>query len=167
MIILLYPLFFILAFSTIGIQGLISRYRVSGLLRSQKETTPLVNSEETTVDEERMMDGDLLAGALDAVNLPGDSSPPGERSDNYSDPKSIICATSYPGKCLAEKAKPLRLNETTQKIYKNLNLLDWEKLYVYIRAFNAHGSIVCRQKRFTVDAGEATIQHFIDTTQFT
>ncbi|KAG2193603.1 hypothetical protein INT47_012981 [Mucor saturninus] len=158
------PFFFILAFSAIGIQGLISRYRVSGLLQSGGDMMPSVDSEHTTLNQDdRLMDGDLLAGALDAVNLPGDSSPPLKHSNSYSDQKSILCHS--PGKCLAEKAKPLPLDQTTLSIHKNLNLLDWEKVYVYIRAFNAHGSIVCREKRFTVDAGEATIQHFIDTTQ--
>ncbi|KAI7874337.1 putative serine esterase-domain-containing protein [Mucor mucedo] len=158
------PFFFILAFSAIGIQGLISRYRVSGLLQSGGDMMPSVDSEHTTLNQDdRLMDGDLLAGALDAVNLPGDSSPPLKHSNSYSDQKSILCHS--PGKCLAEKAKPLPLDPTTLSIHKNLNLLDWEKVYVYIRAFNAHGSIVCREKRFTVDAGEATIQHFIDTTQ--
>lgn len=155
------PIYLLLIFSTIGIQGLMSRHRVSGLL--SRQDLSLVESE-TTLEHDRYIDGDLLAGALDAVNLPGDSSLPLKRSSSTHTTKEYYYKT-VPGKCLKEKSKPLQFDETTYKIYKNLNLLEWQKVWVYIRAFNAHGSIVCREKRFTTDGGEATIKHFIDTTQ--
>lgn len=154
-LILLYPIFFLVAFSVIGTQGLISRYRVSKILSRN------ILDSESISNQERFIDGDFLAGALDAVNLPGDSSPPPLKRSSSS---THTTKETAPGKCLVEKAKPLQLNEATKQIFKNLNLLQWEKVYVYIRAFNAHGTIVCREKRFTTDGGEATIKHFIDTT---
>lgn len=68
-----------------------------------------------------------------------------------------------PLKDLEEKSASLLLDATTLEIHGNLSQLSWEKVLVYIEAFNAHGSIVCRQKRFDHPGGRAVIQHFVDT----
>ncbi|KAL7321091.1 hypothetical protein PS15m_000905 [Mucor circinelloides] len=166
------PIFYILALSFIGFQGLVSRYRTSQIMDKKKSliTNNNSTSEETlgrrSSEADRYMNGELLAGALDAVNLPGEQdSPPKKQSTS-----DLLNLKTYyynvePSKLLDESSKPLPFIDTTKRIHRNLRLLEWERVWVYIRAFNAHGSIVCRQKRFTTDSGIATIQHFLDTTQ--
>ncbi|KAK4517966.1 uncharacterized protein ATC70_001315 [Mucor velutinosus] len=168
------PIFYILALSFIGFQGLVSRYRTSQILDQKKSL--ITNNQNSTSEEtlgrrsseaDRYMNGELLAGALDAVNLPGEQNSPPKKHSTSSD--ALNAKTYYynvePSKLLDESCKPLPFIDTTKRIHRNLRLLEWERVWVYIRAFNAHGSIVCRQKRFTTDSGIATIQHFLDTTQ--
>jgi hypothetical protein len=175
----LFPIFFILAMSYIGVQGLVSRHRVSRLLHKQQLLITNSNSEETlprrSSEGDRYVNGEILAGALDAVNLPGEQdTPPLKHSTSNNHPLSITKSdTDYedyyykvePAKTLKESSKPLNFDDKTKRIHDNLKLLEWERVWAYLRAFNAHGSIVCRQKRFTTDGGKAIIQHFIDTTQ--
>lgn len=167
------PIFWTLALIVIGFQGLVSRYRTSRILDQKKLliTNHHSASEETmgrrSSEADRYMNGELLAGALDAVNLPGEQDSPPKKQSTLSD---LLNTKTYyynvePSKLLDESCKPLPCIDTTKRIHKNLRLLEWERVWVYIRAFNAHGSIVCRQKRFTTDSGIATIQHFLDTTQ--
>ncbi|KAI8094629.1 putative serine esterase-domain-containing protein [Thamnidium elegans] len=174
------PIYFLLVLSLIGVQGLLSRYRSSKLLLTYQNNNSTVKSSESDAtldrrrssDVDKFVDGGMLAGALDALNLPGDTSPPLKRSSSHHDGSEITeqDETAYyckvmPGKALESNAKPLQLDQKTLQIHKNLNLLDWERVWVYIRGFNAHGSIVCRNNMYTTDAGVATIKHFIDTTQ--
>ena len=167
--------FVIFALLFVGFQGLVSRYRTSRLL--DKKTALITNSssdnstskatlERRSSEADRYMNGEILAGALDAVNLPGEQdSPPKKQSTTYDFNDETYFYNVEPSKLLDESSKPLPFEESTKRIYNNLRLLEWEIVWVYIRAFNAHGSIVCRQKRFTTDGGIATIQHFLDTTQ--
>lgn len=165
-------------------------------LLSKNKKLLIGNSSETTLDHERASEGDryfngeILAGALDAVNLPGDESPPIARSNSLSvttnsnnnnttssddtinedttkkdDDTDYYCRVK-PSKAVEEKSKILPFDQRTIQIQKNLKMLDWEIVWVYIRTFNAHGGIICRQNVHTTEAGEATIQHFIDTTHF-
>lgn len=175
------PIYFLLVIVLIGIQGLISRHRSSKLLLAYQNNKGAIKSSESDVtldhrrtsDVDKFVEGGMLAGALDALNLPGDNSPPLKRSSSHHNGSEITeqdeiayyCKVT-PGKTLQSNAKPLQLDEKTLRIHKNLNLLDWERVWVYIRGFNAHGSIVCRNNMYTTDAGEATIKHFIDTTNF-
>ncbi|KAG1303673.1 hypothetical protein G6F64_009871 [Rhizopus arrhizus] len=150
------PLFLLFGMIVIIFQGLLSRYRVSRHLSSQ----PLLKD-----DEEQFMKGDILAGALDIINLSPD--------DDDDTPNIVSLNTSgdtyshaEPSAALKEKSKPLPLNETARRIHDNLTLLEWERVWVYLNVFNAHGTIVCRQHIHTTQEGEATIQHFLNTTQF-
>lgn len=173
------PIWFLVVLTLIGTQGLVSRYRASRLLTSYQIpslVTSNSDSSSTTLNHRRKsevdkyVDGGVLAGALDALNLPGDTSPPLLRrsSSHPIDPQdeNAYYFKVKPGKDLESNAQPLELDAKTMQIYKNLNLLSWERVWIYIRGFNAHGSIVCRNKMYTTDGGEATIRHFIDTTQF-
>ncbi|KAI8391494.1 putative serine esterase-domain-containing protein [Radiomyces spectabilis] len=77
-------LFILLVLSYIGYQGMISRYRVARILAAQKKdaSTPLLQthvkqkkdyrrrSSGFSDEADRMMEGNVLADALDAVNLP-------------------------------------------------------------------------------------------------
>ncbi|KAF9576629.1 hypothetical protein EC968_006977 [Mortierella alpina] len=66
---------------------------------------------------------------------------------------------SYPH---LKKVRPLALLPVQIEISKNLNRLEWRKNIVHIEAFNAHASIVVREKRFSNDGGVATVQHAVD-----
>ncbi|CEP07008.1 hypothetical protein [Parasitella parasitica] len=167
------PILYLIALSFIGFQGLASRYRTSQILSKRKMlvTNNGSPSEETlgrrSSEADRYVNGELLAGALDIVNLPGEEdSPPEKQSTSKLFNNNTYYYNVEPSKMLDEASKPLPFIDATQRIHRNLRLLDWERVWIYIRAFNAHGSIVCRQKRFTTDSGIATIQHFLDTTQF-
>lgn len=169
------PFFFTFALSMISIQGIISRIRVHQLLH--KKQALLITSDtsrrRSSVD---YVEGELLTGALDAINIPsdeGDRTPTANTSNNHESDSSdeTLSSSSYYYNVEASKeleaiVKPLKFDDVTLRIHENLNLLGWERVYVYIKAMNAHASIVCRQKRFTNDGGKATIQHFIDTTHF-
>lgn len=172
----LFPIFFVLAMSYVGIQGLVSRHRVSRLLHQQQLLITSSNSEETlprrSSEGDRYVNGEILTGALDVVNLPGEQDTPALRhstsKSNHGSSDTEYDDYYYkvqPTETVLEKCKQLNFDDKTKRIHSNLRLLEWERVWTYLKAFNAHGSIVCRQKRFTTDGGRATIQHFIDTTQ--
>jgi hypothetical protein len=164
----LVPVFLVIAFTTIGIQGLISRFRVSKLLKFQQR--PLINQAESgnhSSSNDELIESNLLADALDAINIPGEETPDISK-DMHS--HTLDDRTHYyevsPSPALKEISKQLNLDESICTTYKNLRLLEWERVWVYLSAFNAHGAIICRQNIHTTDDGIATIQHFLDTTQF-
>ncbi|KAF9274307.1 hypothetical protein BGZ68_000783 [Mortierella alpina] len=66
---------------------------------------------------------------------------------------------SYPH---MKKVRPLALLPVQVEISRNLNRLQWRKNIVHIEAFNAHASIVVREKRFSNDGGVAAVQHAVD-----
>lgn len=157
---LLVPIWIVFVLSFIGTQGLISRYRVSKLLK-QKHDTERDPLRRKSSFSDRYMDGNILAGALDVINLPG------QEGDSPLKEAASTKQFDYhiePGERLIKQSKPMAFDETTKRMYENLQQLEWERVWVYIRLFNAHGGIVCRQKVYEVDGGKATIQHFLDTT---
>ncbi|KAF8973436.1 hypothetical protein BGZ46_009851 [Entomortierella lignicola] len=58
--------------------------------------------------------------------------------------------------------RPLSLLPVQIEISKNLNKLEWKKNIIHINAFNAHASLVVREKRFTNDGGVAVVRHVVD-----
>lgn len=186
----------IFALTMITSQGLISRYRVSKILSKKQNVHGSGTGQETinhrrASESERYVNGELLAGVLDAINLPGENRPSvqrtssqhtvhnsGSSSSSSSDESTEVDNSQkkindedyfykvLPSKSVEKSAQPLPFDERVQQIQKNLKLLEWERAWVYLRVFNAHGSIICRQKVYRNDGGEATIQHFLDTTQF-
>lgn len=68
-----------------------------------------------------------------------------------------------PSERIAQVVQPMALSAHQIQMQKHLNQLEWERVLVYIRGFNAHASIVCRERRFVNDGGRAAIQHFVDT----
>lgn len=173
------PIWMLFVFTVVSTQGLISRYRVSRILAKQTKSLESGDSDTMLDDDEhrrtseggRYVNGEILAGVLDAINLPGETKPSIHRSNSHHQEESTINDKDYyykvlPSKSVEKKAKQLPLDEITQRIQKNLNLLEWERAWVYLRVFNAHGSIICRQKMYRTEGGEATIKHFLDTTKF-
>lgn len=165
---ILVPVFLVIAFTTISIQGLISRFRVSKLLKFQQR--PLINQAESdnhSSSNDELIESNLLTDALDVINIPGEETPDISK-DTHS--HTLDDRTHYyevsPSPALKEISKQLNLDESICTTYKNLRLLEWERVWVYLSAFNAHGAIICRQSIHTTEDGIATIQHFLDTTQF-
>lgn len=68
-----------------------------------------------------------------------------------------------PSEALSFQVQVMQLCSDQMEIQKNLKQLNWEKVLVYISGFNAHASIVCREKRFINEGGRAVIQHFVDS----
>lgn len=87
----------------------------------------------------------ILMGALDAANFP-----------DQDDSADKVQKTG-------ERKKTKRRRDRTVLIREQLQQLEWERVLIYIRGWNAHASIVCRVKRFTNPQGRAAVQHFIDT----
>ncbi|KAI8991140.1 putative serine esterase-domain-containing protein [Mycotypha africana] len=203
---LLAPFLYLWGLSFIAVQGLISRYRTAQLLKEHQQPSLLTAASHLNIRNDaiehkvetvqndsrkdnsietagRKIEGDLLTGALDAVNLANNVDPteePHTQVDDFVEYDSeaeeaddyYLVKKAYqhhinvqPSTALEKVSRALPLEKPTQRICHNLQKLPWERVYVYIKAFNAHGSIVCRQKRFTMDGGIATVQHFIDTTQ--
>ncbi|KAF9168275.1 hypothetical protein DFQ26_000105 [Actinomortierella ambigua] len=58
--------------------------------------------------------------------------------------------------------RPLNLLPAQKEISRHLNEVEWVKNILHIDAFNAHASIVVREKRFTHDGGVAAVKHVVD-----
>ncbi|CAO3692259.1 unnamed protein product [Rhizopus stolonifer] len=160
LLLILGPIFALLAVTVISIQGLISKNRVSRYL---KDKTLFVKQ---SSERSQFMKGELLAGALDAINIPGENTSSLSETTSHEMNNRKHYYQLKPSPSLKEKSKEIEFDQTTIKICRNLNLLEWEVAWVYLNAFNAHGTIVCRQNIHTTEAGEDTVQHFLDTTNF-
>ncbi|KAF9198209.1 hypothetical protein BGZ49_001054, partial [Haplosporangium sp. Z 27] len=80
------------------------------------------------------------------------------RSESKSEQDHAV-SFSYPELKLL---RPLSLLPVQIEISKNLNKLEWKKNIIHINAFNAHASLVVREKRFTNDGGVAVVRHVVD-----
>ncbi|KAI9029753.1 putative serine esterase-domain-containing protein [Phycomyces nitens] len=163
------PVFIVCAFFFIGGQGLISRHRVQGLLSGKTMITdndipqykedqePHLARSDTILDEAFL---DVIEGAHFQDQQGTETQEPVEKGSFqvHKDPYDVAFTTA-----LQAIAEPLELTLVQQRIQKNLSRLEWERIFVFIQAMNAHASIVCREKRFIQKDGECVVQHFIDT----
>ncbi|KAI7869776.1 putative serine esterase-domain-containing protein [Spinellus fusiger] len=167
-VIILWPLFGVFAFSYIGAQGVASRHRVSRAIYNKKCLSDPSCASIETPDRGQMSLIDN--GVLDIVQ---ETYPDNSHVHNPSNDKPLkskvdpsvhkrICNIP-PTPALHAISRPLKLTQSQLNVHENLNKLKWERIFVYIDGFNAHASIVCRQKRFDGVQGRAVIQHFIDT----
>ncbi|KAG1144980.1 hypothetical protein G6F37_006388 [Rhizopus arrhizus] len=161
---ILLPIYMLFGFIVISLQGFISRHRVSNYFKNKQK---LIDNRNEDDEITQMIDSKFLAGILDIVNLPEEEDEESTLLLNscQSDDKTHYHQVS-PSPCLKEKAKQLDLDAMTRTICYNLRQLEWERVWVYLDAFNAHATIICRQTNHTTDAGKANVQHFLDTTQF-
>ncbi|KAJ8653534.1 hypothetical protein O0I10_010862 [Lichtheimia ornata] len=167
----LLPVVALLAFLYIGSQGLMSRLRVARLLAasSSKKTQQLIQSEtirrssksnhSTILEEENQ---EILVDTLDATNIPTNPSPAVNMHQETTKKRSSLYNV-MPSERITKVVQPMALSAHQIQIQKHLDQLEWERVLVYIRGFNAHASIVCRERRFVNDGGRAAIQHFVDT----
>ncbi|KAI7879439.1 DUF676-domain-containing protein [Lichtheimia hyalospora FSU 10163] len=166
----LLPLVAILALVYIGSQGLMSRLRVARLLAAtssqkkkqliQSETIHRSKSNHSTVLEQENQE--ILVDTLDATNIPEDPNP-AIKTDQDATKKRSSLYNVMPSERIAQATQPMALSIHQIQMQKHLDQLEWERVLVYIRGFNAHASIVCRERRFVNDGGRAAIQHFVDT----
>lgn len=165
----LLPVVAILALVYIGSQGLMSRLRVARLLAAsssqnqqmiQSETIHRSQSHHSTILEEENQE--ILVDTLDATNIPTDPNPAIKTHQETTKKRSSLYNVT-PSERIAQVVQPMALSAHQIQMQKHLNQLEWERVLVYIRGFNAHASIVCRERRFVNDGGRAAIQHFVDT----
>ncbi|KAF9962403.1 hypothetical protein BGZ72_006225 [Mortierella alpina] len=140
---------------------------------------PMHNSSVTVGQEDRDdVDGRNAASSSITLAVPAESTRRIKRTVSSSSDTSSIVETinnddedeeeaeqaeptslSYPH---LKKVRPLALLPVQLEISRNLNRLEWRKNIVHIEAFNAHASIVVREKRFSNDGGVAAVQHAVD-----
>lgn len=180
----LLPIFVLIALSYIGVQGLVSRLRVSRLLASaalvvetnshalhgQSEDSLMSTvgdhpeAQHILLDHKRDSEENaLLMDALDATNEPPQDASPAELHQT----KDVHWESLYNIKPSpeVEPADSLGLTDDQHTMRDRLLRLEWQRVVVFIKGFNAHGSIVCRQKRFENSGGRALVQHFVDSVQ--
>ncbi|ORZ01676.1 putative serine esterase-domain-containing protein [Syncephalastrum racemosum] len=183
----LLPILVLIALSYIGVQGLVSRLRVSRLLASaalvvennnhtlqhqHQSEDSLMSTVGDHPDAQHILldhkhhDNDenaLLMDALDATNEPPEDASPAEmRQTKDVQWESLYNIKPSPD---VEPADSLGLTDDQHTMRDRLLKLEWQRVLVFIKGFNAHGSIVCRQKRFENSGGRALVQHFVDSVQ--
>ncbi|KAG0196949.1 hypothetical protein BGX28_009534 [Mortierella sp. GBA30] len=206
----LIPLWLLVAFSTISIQGMNSRRRTKSLVQSNKDLDRMRDetvimrmtavpqhrrlshsssssctstSQPNTTRYQQQQQHDTQADSSITLAVPTESSRTKNRTaPSNSNRESIIetvnedenedereteaegtqsepTSLSYPH---LKRIRPLALLPEQIEISMNLNRLEWKKNIIHIEAFNAHASIVVREKRFSNDGGVAAVQHAVD-----
>ncbi|KAF9357087.1 hypothetical protein BGX26_004261 [Mortierella sp. AD094] len=177
----LIPLWIAFAGTTISYQGMSSRKRTKHMVEASKtllrirqlcSTTKLDryrdddddennNSEESpspnkdTKEQESKEQEDVI------VTVVNDSSVSSSSSSTSSNGEETTTVLSYSFPDL-KSVRPLPLLPVQVEISRNLNKLEWKKNIVHIEGWNAHASIVVREKRFMHDGGAAAVQHAVD-----
>ncbi|OZJ05460.1 hypothetical protein BZG36_01665 [Bifiguratus adelaidae] len=171
LVIFVFPLWFFVACSTITVQSLSSRVRVRKLLAKGLYSTRFITQRRPSTKEERaqeseshennqtsnVVDDTVLIPVLEAVNRPGQQEP---ETNQHTSPHTSFTPTR--SQLADNSVTPLPLTQIQQDIARHLNRLGWNKYFVKIDAFNAHGAIVVRTRRFDHDQGKAVVQHFVD-----
>ncbi|KAG0001356.1 hypothetical protein BGZ65_003563 [Modicella reniformis] len=133
--------------TTTDIQDPSSSNTSSGTLTRQQENES--HQEHTVVSVK--MDGSVMESRFESGGGGGD--------DTLGMDETVEVSHSYPE---LKSVRPLALQPVQVEISRNLNKLEWSKNIVHIDAWNAHASIVVREKRFSNDGGTAAVQHVVD-----
>ncbi|CAO3592437.1 unnamed protein product [Absidia cylindrospora] len=168
---IIFPVFITIGLFYIGIQGMMSRLRVSKALRSSllpvangstgsSSAHSIASSSNTTMDHNHRQSATLLSGALDAMNMvPNVEDTPEHKATH---PLGNWCNV-VPSDSMKKQSVQYSFDSHVVDIQKNLSKLPWQTVLVCLHSFNAHGSIVCRQGIHTTPDGKAVIRHFLDT----
>ncbi|KAI7826088.1 putative serine esterase-domain-containing protein [Gamsiella multidivaricata] len=114
------------------------------------------------------------ADSLLTLNTPSNESSSKKKSMKPSTSATTLMSETLAGDSEAQtslsyphlkKIKPLALLPVQVEMSKNLNRLKWRKNIIHIETFNAHASIVVREKRFSNDGGVAAVHHAVDMFQ--
>ncbi|KAG0325202.1 hypothetical protein BG004_003277 [Podila humilis] len=181
---ILIPIWIIIATSTISVQGIKSRRRTKDLVQSSTELAR-IREKVSTVQISRLV---LVQGVSSEQNQ-SEQSEQNEPNTSHEDDgngegSTVVMVTddavnkqastdsvvetvadsepasfSYPN---LKTLRPLPLAPVQVEISRKLNQLEWRKNIIHIEAFNAHASIVVREKRFSHDGGVAAVQHAVD-----
>ncbi|KAF9421806.1 hypothetical protein BGZ76_003931 [Entomortierella beljakovae] len=177
----LIPVWLLVASTAISYQGVNSRIRTKKLILSSKILQRIrENSSTTKLDRYRDDDDNELSSSASlnsvspnnttkvkvddiaeckdehiVVNVANDSS---SSSSSSSSEDEQPTSHSYPH---IKSIKPLSLLPVQVEISRNLNKIEWKKNIIHIEGWNAHASIVVREKRFLNDGG-AAVKHAVD-----
>ncbi|ORZ20305.1 putative serine esterase-domain-containing protein [Absidia repens] len=168
---IIFPIFITFALLYIGIQGMMSRLRVSKALRSallpvvSGSASPslahsVTSSSNTSMDHDHRQPATLLFGTLDAMNMVSNI----EVTPEHKSTRLLgNWCNVIPSDSMKKQSTQYIFDSHTVDIQKNLSKLPWQTVLVCLHSFNAHGSIVCRQGIHTTSDGKAVIRHFLDT----
>ncbi|CAO3578427.1 unnamed protein product [Absidia cylindrospora] len=163
-------------FVYIGIQGILSRFRVSKILKasllsltSESTSSSLPPTTATTATSPSILTGtsmdkrsstQVLSGTLDAMNMTPNLDDTFEHTVTHQ--QGSWC-NIMPSESLEKQSTDYQFDSRVLDIQKNLSQLPWQIVPVCLHSFNAHGSIICRQGIHTTYGGMAVIKHFLDT----
>ncbi|KAF9111652.1 hypothetical protein BGX27_004632 [Mortierella sp. AM989] len=181
----LIPLWIAFATTTISYQGMNSRKRTKNMvlaskvlqrIRQRSSTTKLDryrDDDDNSHNEERDYTHEeeetTVANAADVQDskeehvvvtvVKGSTSSSSSSTSSSGDESSTVVSYSFPD---LKSVRPLPLLPVQVEISRNLNKVEWKKNIVHIEGWNAHASIVVREKRFMHDGGAAAVQHAVD-----
>ncbi|KAG0228768.1 putative serine esterase-domain-containing protein [Mortierella sp. GBAus27b] len=171
---ILVPVWLAFASTTIGYQGMNSRKRTrnwaesSESLQRIREKASTANLGQYKDDDDDDGDDGSIAAGHDKHQA--SSTKQDERNEsrqghtvvsvksNEDAPREAV-SYSFPE---LKSVKPLPLHPIQVEISRNLNQLEWNKHIIHIEGWNAHASIVVREKRFSHNGGTAAVQHAVD-----
>ncbi|KAF9353238.1 hypothetical protein BGX34_011718 [Mortierella sp. NVP85] len=184
---ILIPVWIVIASTTISYQGLKSRRRTKNWADSSKSLQQIrEKASTTTLDQYKDDDDDGDNNNDDMIEGQAALSPSSTSSSklstteqdelNESNQKHTVVSIKCDGSGETEETvetvshsypelktvRPLPLQAVQVEISRNLNKLEWQKNIIHIEAWNAHASIVVREKRFMHDGGAAAVQHAVD-----
>ncbi|KAI8340903.1 putative serine esterase-domain-containing protein [Chlamydoabsidia padenii] len=177
----LFPLVLIIAFMYVGIQGMLSRIRVSKILAASLDgsasstatlsppvllPTPSSSSASlSTKGHDKHQSAQLLSGALDVINITIDDDDIPAEHKSTSHPRDNWSNVVIP-ETIKKQSSQYQFDSHVVEIHQNLTKLPWQTVLVCLHTFNSHGGIVCRQGIHTTSDGKAVIEHFLDTVSF-
>jgi len=157
---ILLPLWIILVLSTVTVQGMLSRRRVQKILASKiknpnKDNYSLSNHIGITVRAASIEDEAVET----AINITNFLTPSPTTSSNLN---PLENATQISEFTTSSQFTRVKVCQAQCEAFANLNKLKWDKIAVFLDAFNAHAAIVVRNRFQT--KGKEIIKHFVEET---
>ncbi|ORZ25290.1 putative serine esterase-domain-containing protein [Absidia repens] len=172
---ILLPFIATFGFAYIGIQGILSRFRVSKILKasllsstSETASSTLPPATSTTSTEyiltgtsmDKRSSTHVLSGTLDAMNMTPN---PDDTIEHTVIHQQGAWCNIMPPESLEKQSAGFQFDSQVLDVQRNLSQLPWQIVLVCLHSFNAHGSIICRQGIHTTHGGKAVVKHFLDT----
>ncbi|CAB4394210.1 unnamed protein product [Rhizophagus irregularis] len=158
---ILLPLWIILVLSTITFQGIMSRRRVRKILAMKVKNSNNGLSNDFGTVGSTSLEEDAVETAMNIKNFLAPSSPTTPKSLSNSNLFEDASASTPMSEFTTSSQFPcVRVCQAQCEAFSNLNKLKWEKIVVFLDAFNAHAAIVMRNRLQT--KGKEIIKHFVE-----
>jgi hypothetical protein len=151
---ILLPLWIILVLSTITVQGILSRRRVQKILAAKIKNDDYRDN--IGITRAASIEDEAVETAMNIKNL-FTSSP-----TTTSDLNPFEHDTQVSEFTTSSQFPHVKVCQAQCEAFANLNKLKWEKIAVFLDAFNAHAAIVMRNRFQT--QGKEIIKHFVEET---
>jgi Na+-translocating ferredoxin:NAD+ oxidoreductase RnfD subunit len=157
---ILLPLWIILVLSTITVQGMLSRRRVQKILaikikNSNNDDYSLSNHIGINVRAANIEDEAVET----AMNIKNFLTPSPTKTSNLNPFENATQISEF---TTSSQFSHVKVCKAQCEAFVNLNKLRWDKIAVFLDAFNAHAAIVMRNRFQTT--GKEIIKHFVEET---